>query len=159
MQSNKPEPSGASNKPEQSGASNKPEQSGASNKPGIEGESDSNVEDSTLRSGELNTNSTEEQPISQDEAEERAQISLSFRQLNGFSFNKPTLTFNFYGLTTQSIEKDHSIVLVVHLLTLDGAEADTTDIECKLQQEVNVEDGKTLKANFKREKSELEGNI
>ena len=156
--SNKPEPSGASNKPEQSGASNKPEQSGASNKPGIEGESDSNVEDSTLRSGELNTNSTEEQPISQDEAEERAQISLSFRQLNGFSFNKLTLTFNFYGLTTQSIEKDHSIVLVVHLLTLDGAEADTTDIECKLQQEVNVEDGKTLQANFKCEKSELEGD-
>ena len=156
--SNKTEPSGASNKLEQSGASNKPEQSGASNKPGIEGESDSNVEDSTLRSGELNTNSTEEQPISQDEAEERAQISLSFRQLNGFSFNKPTLTFNFYGLTTQSIEKDHSIVLVVHLLTLDGAEADTTDIECKLQQEVNVEDGKTLQANFKCEKSELEGD-
>ena len=83
--------------------------------------------------------------MSQEDAEIRAEIPLSFWQLNRFYFNKPTLTFNFLGLTTQPLEKDYSIVLIVYFLTLDGAEEDTTNIECILQEDVNVKDGKTFK--------------
>ena len=149
---------GESNKPNKEGESGKEGEAGKegeSNKPGSEGESDKNVEENT--EVDIHTNSTGEETISQEDAEIRAEIPLSFRQLNGFSFNKPTLTFNFLGLTTQPLEKDYSIVLIVNLLTLDGAEEDTTDIECILQEDVNVEDGKTLQANFKCEKSELDG--
>ena len=143
---------GESNKPNKEGEAGK---EGESNKPGSEGESDKNVEENT--EVDIHTNSTGEETISQEDAEIRAEIPLSFRQLNGFSFNRPTLTFNFLGLTTQPLEKDYSIVLIVNLLTLDGAEEDTTDIECILQEDVNVEDGKTLQANFKCEKYELDG--
>ena len=149
---------GESNKPNKEGESGKEGEAGKegeSNKPGSEGESDKNVEENT--EVDIHTNSTGEETISQEDAEIRAEIPLSFRQLNGFSFNSPTLTFNFLGLTTQPLEKDYSIVLIVNLLTLDGAEEDTTDIECILQEDVNVEDGKTLQANFKCEKSELDG--
>ena len=149
---------GESNKPNKEGESGKEGEAGKegeSNKPGSEGESDKNVEENT--EVDIHTNSTGEETISQEDAEIRAEIPLSFRQLNGFSFNRPTLTFNFLGLTTQPLEKDYSIVLIVNLLTLDGAEEDTTDIECILQEDVNVEDGKTLQANFKCEKSELDG--
>ena len=149
---------GESNKPNKEGESGKEGEAGKegeSNKPGSEGESDKNVEENT--EVDIHTNSTGEETISQEDAEIRAEIPLSFRQLNGFSFNKPTLTFNFLGLTTQPLEKDYSIVLIVNLLTLDGAEEDTTDIECILQEDVNVEDGKTLQANFKCEKYELDG--
>ena len=145
---------GESNKPNKEGEAGK---EGESNKPGSEGESDKNVEENTEAPIDIHTNSTGEETISQEDAEIRAEIPLSFRQLNGFSFNKPTLTFNFLGLTTQPLEKDYSIVLIVNLLTLDGAEEDTTDIECILQEDVNVEDGKTLQANFKCEKYELDG--
>ena len=145
---------GESNKPNKEGEAGK---EGESNKPGSEGESDKNVEENTEVPIDIHTNSTGEETISQEDAEIRAEIPLSFRQLNGFSFNRPTLTFNFLGLTTQPLEKDYSIVLIVNLLTLDGAEEDTTDIECILQEDVNVEDGKTLQANFKCEKSELDG--
>ena len=149
---------GESNKPNKEGESGKEGEAGKegeSNKPGSEGESDKNVEENT--EVDIHTNSTGEETISQEDAEIRAEIPLSFRQLNGFSFNSPTLTFNFLGLTTQPLKKDYSIVLIVNLLTLDGAEEDTTDIECILQEDVNVEDGKTLQANFKCEKSELDG--
>ena len=167
-ESNKPGKEGESNKPSEGesgkeGESNKPNKEGEagkegeSNKPGSEGESDKNVEENTEVPIDIHTNSTGEETISQEDAEIRAEIPLSFRQLNGFSFNRPTLTFNFLGLTTQPLEKDYSIVLIVNLLTLDGAEEDTTDIECILQEDVNVEDGKTLQANFKCEKSELDG--
>ncbi len=145
---------GESNKPNKEGEAGK---EGESNKPESEGESDKNVEENTEVPIDIHTNSTGEETISQEDAEKRAEIPLSFRQLNGFSFNRPTLTFNFLGLTTQRLEKDYSIVLIVNLLTLDGAEEDTTDIECILQEDVNVEDGKTLQANFKCEKSELDG--
>ena len=149
---------GENDKPNKEGESGKEGEAGKegeSNKPGSEGESDKNVEENT--EVDIHTNSTGEETISQEDAEIRAEIPLSFRQLNGFSFNKPTLTFNFLGLTTQPLEKDYSIVLIVNLLTLDGAEEDTTDIECILQEDVNVEDGKTLQANFKCEKYELDG--
>ncbi len=146
---------GESNKPNKEGEAGK---EGESNKPESEGESDKNVEENTEVPIDIHTNSTGEETISQEDAEKRAEIPLSFRQLNGFSFNRPTLTFNFLGLTTQRLEKDYSIVLIVNLLTLDGAEEDTTDIECILQEDVNVEDGKTLQANFKCEKSELDGD-
>jgi hypothetical protein len=149
---------GENDKPNKEGESGKEGEAGKegeSNKPGSEGESDKNVEENT--EVDIHTNSTGEETISQEDAEIRAEIPLSFRQLNGFSFNRPTLTFNFLGLTTQPLEKDYSIVLIVNLLTLDGAEEDTTDIECILQEDVNVEDGKTLQANFKCEKSELDG--
>ena len=145
---------GESNKPNKEGEAGK---EGESNKPGSEGESDKNVEENTEVPIDIHTNSTGEETISQEDAEIRAEIPLSFRQLNGFSFNRPTLTFNFLGLTTQPLKKDYSIVLIVNLLTLDGAEEDTTDIECILQEDVNVEDGKTLQANFKCEKYELDG--
>ena len=67
-----------------------------------------------------------------------------------------TITFNFLGLTTQPLEKDFSIVLVVYLLTKDGAEEDKTDFTCTLKEEVDVKDGQTKQANFKCEKGELD---
>ena len=48
-------------------------------------------------------------PRSPEQAEKKANITLSFRQINSFYFIPGTITFAFLGFTTQSLESDSSI--------------------------------------------------
>ena len=52
--------------------------------------------------------------LSQEEAEERKSLSLSFRQVNTFDLN--TFSFKFYGLTTQTIDSDSTITFYFNFL-------------------------------------------
>ena len=52
--------------------------------------------------------------LSQEEAEERKSLSLSFRQVNTFNLN--TFSFKFYGLTTQTINSDSTITFYFNFL-------------------------------------------
>jgi hypothetical protein len=77
-------------------------------------------------------------------AQKLLDLSLSFRQLNGFKFiqNSGEITFNFFGLTTEKIEKNTEIVLMVYLM-LEGGVLDTTlsNATCTLGDEVNPTEG------------------
>ena len=52
--------------------------------------------------------------LSQEEAEERKSLTLSFRQVNTFDLN--TFSFKFYGLTTQTINSDSTITFYFNFL-------------------------------------------
>ena len=77
-------------------------------------------------------------------AQKLLDLSLSFRQLNEFKFsqNSGEITFNFFGLTTERIEKNSQIVLMVYLI-LEGGALDTTlsEATCILGDEVNPTKG------------------
>ena len=45
----------------------------------------------------------EEREIREEKAEKKVQIFISFRQINGFNYDGSTITFNFYGLTSQDL--------------------------------------------------------
>ena len=48
----------------------------------------------------------EEREIREEKAEKKVQIFISFRQINGFNYDGSTITFNFYGLTSQDLAFD-----------------------------------------------------
>lgn len=78
------------------------------------------------------------EPMTKEEAEERAKISISFRQLQGFSFVGGTISFDFYALVTQSLSKGQTIILMINLIGKNGMEEEPKDITCKLENDVEV---------------------
>ncbi len=77
-------------------------------------------------------------------AEKLLDLSLSFRQLNAFKFeqSKGEITFNFFGLTTEKIEKETEITLMVYLLLEGGVREPTlSKAVCNLDKEVNPSKG------------------
>ena len=71
-------------------------------------------------------------------------LNLFFRQINKFKLVDNKITFNFFGLTTQSISAGDKITLLVHLL-LEGGKLDQTlsTAECTLNAAVNPTDTQT----------------
>ena len=77
-------------------------------------------------------------------AQKLLDLSLSFRQLNAFKFeqSKGEITFNFFGLTTEKIEKGTEITLMVYLLLEGGVREPTlSKAVCSLDKEVNPTKG------------------
>ena len=93
------------------------------------------------------------------EAEAKLVIFITFRQINGFAFKPGTISFNFFALITQSLTAPHPIKLLFNLITTEGMNNTATEIECKLEESVEVKEGDTQQASFKCEKTGLDPNI
>ena len=94
------------------------------------------------------TNSTEYEGISEEDAAAKAEIFISFRQLSGFVNSGTEITFNFYALTTQSLEAGNTVVLFVNLIGLSGMEEETTESQCTLSSAVTVTGQTAVQANY-----------
>ena len=112
---------------------------------GLTEPTDNNITDTTE---ELNDN-TDQAPINKTEAEEKLKISLSFRQINFFEFVNHEISFSFYGLTTDKLDKGFEIRLFVFLI-LENGELDTelSEAICTLEEDVDPKDGQA-QADFK----------
>ena len=76
------------------------------------------------------------------EAENKLNISLSFRQINFFEISNSTITFKFFGLTTKKLEKEYEIILSLNLISEDGTfEFYYSRAKCILDESVNPIDG------------------
>ena len=75
-------------------------------------------------------------------AQKLLDLNLSFRQLNKFEISNNKITFKFFGLTTQPIQKGFKITLFLHLM-LENGKLDPTlsQATCTLGEEVNPQDG------------------
>ena len=74
-------------------------------------------------------------------AEKKFNSSLSFRQVSGFEYNKneSKITFNFTGLTTETMVENTTIDLYVFLITEDDKlDSILTKATCLLNETVNV---------------------
>ena len=73
---------------------------------------------------------------SEEDLLKRANITLSFRQVSSFDFDK--LTFNFYGLTTKSIKKEFSIFFMIYLIVGTGRMPKPIEIECTTGEDITI---------------------
>ena len=89
-----------------------------------------------------------DQPISKEDAEKKAKIFISFRQLNRFLFKDGVIIFNFFGLTTQKVEKGNIIELFANLIGVNGIEENARKIKCESQDNVNPQKGKSLQIKY-----------
>jgi len=122
------------------------EESGEPSKPST-GDDESKDDDSNLTDEEVIKKDDEE---ALEEAEGKLKISLSFRQLNKYSQQDDTITFFFYGLTTQKLEKDFNFPIYVKLILMSGErEEEEREAKCVLQEEASPEDGQSVQADFK----------
>ena len=92
----------------------------------------------------------EEEPMTLEDALERAKIFISFRQLNGFFFDNSTysITFNFYGYATQDLTGEQKIELKVNLININGVTDYITKAECVLLEDVSLGSKSMAQANF-----------
>ena len=104
----------------------------------------------------LPSNSTEDE-ITLEEAKERADLTISFRQLNKFTFASGTITFMFYGLSTESYSAGTEITMLVNLIKITGeTEEDTTEVKCSLESDISTSEGQSTQGDFKCTLSGLE---
>ena len=85
-----------------------------------------------------------------ENAEARANISISFRQLNHFLNESGKITYDFYSLATKPLEKGYEITMFVNLILMSGErEENATEIKCTLVKDVNPAEGETVQGDFK----------
>ena len=89
--------------------------------------------------------SSEETPRTIEEAEKKAEIFISFRQLNLFKISGTIITFNLYTLITQEILAGEILKLNVNLIGKNGMEEEAKEVECTLQDDVSLEDTESAK--------------
>ena len=78
------------------------------------------------------SNSTESE-ITIEEAKERVDLTISFGQLNKFTFVSWIITFMFFGLRAQSQSAGTEITMLVNLIKITGeTEENSTEIKCSL---------------------------
>ena len=82
----------------------------------------------------INEEKFRDEPISKEEAERRAKLFISFRQINNFLFKEGIITFNFFGLTTEKIEKGNIIKLYANLIGINGIEENARKFICESQE-------------------------
>ena len=84
-----------------------------------------------------------------EEAEKKANSTLSFRQVKGFHFNPINhfITFNFFGISTQKLYLGYYFFFNVYLILLDGRrDTKISKAICSLDKE--VEPTKQAQADF-----------
>ena len=109
-------------------------------------------------SSETDTSEEEEEdsPRTKEDAEKKAQIFISFRQLNTFTFKPGTISFYFLALTSQALTKGSTITLNVNLIGSEGMDDETKEIQCTLESDVDEpSEGESSQGNYKCELSGL----
>ena len=113
-------------------------------------------------SSETDTSEEEEEdsPRTKEDAEKKAQIFISFRQLNTFTFKPGTISFYFLALTSQALTKGSTITLNVNLIGSEGMDDETKEIQCTLESDVDEpSEGESSQGNYKCELSGLNTSI
>ena len=93
----------------------------------------------------------ENKPMTLEEALRRAEIPLSFRQINDIKKSGEEITFNFHALSTKDLTVGgnySSIILIIQLVGEDGVEDETHEASCTLQQDVTLGSDKLVQANY-----------
>ena len=91
------------------------------------------------------------------EAIERANLAISFRQLNKFTYSSGTITFMFFGLITDFLKQGFEIKIFVNLIKISGEREDEAkEIICSLSDDISPPEGQSLQGSFKCTKSGLE---
>ena len=81
--------------------------------------------------------------------ENLANLTLSFRQLNGFSQEGDTVSFYFYGLTTTRIEIGYEIYIYFDLRLSGGESGDITEVKCVAEEDADPTAWLPVQAAFK----------
>ena len=107
----------------------------------IEGTSKTSETPTTVPSSKAIESETIINEITIEEAEKRASIAISFRQINKFNYDSGTITFMLFTLISANLNKGHQIKLLVNLIKMNGEREDHfTEITCVLQQDVTYLD-------------------
>ena len=85
-----------------------------------------------------------------DEADEKSNLNISFRQLHSFDFKDRLIKFFFYGLTTKPLIKGKIIYLFVNLILEDDTvDPALSEAICTLDESVNsTVDQEQVQADF-----------
>ena len=81
------------------------------------------------------------------DAEKKYNVNLSFRQLNHFKNENGKISFNFYGLTTQDLGIEFTIIIQIHLIGMNKKPLQK-EVECKIQSAVTLGDNDQAQAEF-----------
>ena len=81
------------------------------------------------------------------DAEKKYNVNLSFRQLNHFKNENGKISFNFYGLTTQDLGIDFTIIIQIHLIGMNK-EPLQKEVTCKIQSAVTLGNNGQAQAEF-----------
>ena len=93
----------------------------------------------------LNPNDTShgEEPVNEEDIESRMNSSISFRQVLGFKRETDQIKFQFFGFSTEKLEKGHILYLYLNLLLQGGKpNKDESKAKCVLKNDVDPEKGK-----------------
>ena len=95
--------------------------------------------------------------MSPEKAQERGNLTLSFRQLQKFESGDNKISNAFYGLTTGKIEANTEITIVVNLIELNGTrQEEPTTVTCISEdKDVEPEEGKVKQVEFTCKKEDL----
>ena len=93
--------------------------------------------------------------LSENEAKDAANINLSFRQINGFKCLNGELSFNFYGITTQSFTSIE-IRFFIYLFFNGKLENELKEAICSQNQGVQLTDNKPVQVALDCKISNLE---
>ncbi|MBR4260795.1 MAG: hypothetical protein IKQ33_02430, partial [Clostridia bacterium] len=98
---------------------------------------------------EINSTGIDEAALLQD-AIRKANVTLSYRQINKFTCKGGILEVFFFGLTTKNLEAEYQITILVNLIDMEGErEEDVRELKCVIQKEVSSNEGETVQADFK----------
>ena len=103
---------------------------------------------------EITESSNEEQPIenpiSIEEADKKANIKLSFRQIQAFNFNKEahSISFTFFGIASQPIQTGYSFTFRLYLIFIDGTkDTELSEATCTYEKD-QYSDGLQTQVEF-----------
>ena len=96
------------------------------------------------------TNDKESDVIPKEDPEKVANLTLSFRQLNGFKQEGDVVSFYFYGLTTTRIEINFEIYFYIYLYLSGGVRDDALrEVKCVAEENVVPTEWLPMQAPFK----------
>ena len=106
----------------------------------------------TTKEGELTETLSSDKEIEEitfEEAEKRAKIKISFRQLSQFKSTTELVKFVLFTLISDQINQGYEIKLLVNLIKLSGEREDESkQVVCSLKDGVSPEEGQSLQEEF-----------
>jgi hypothetical protein len=96
-----------------------------------------------------NNNTHNEDGMTFEEAADRANIKISFRQLSQYESTTELVTFVLYTLVSDQISKGLEIKLFINLIDMEGErEEETKEVGCSLKEDVLPQEGESLQGTF-----------
>ena len=114
----------------------------------------------TTTGGNMTEYWDEDKPMTKEEAEKKAQLFISFRQMNTFTFKPGSISFFLLLLTTKPLTKGETVKLKINLIGNEGMDDEAKEIKCTLESDVaEPSKGESLQGKYKCELSGLNTSI